>query len=236
MLSLADIHVSYGRINAVRGVTLEIGDGEIVTIVGANGSGKTTIINTISGILRPRKGTISFLGQEITRTAAHHIARMGLVQIPEGREILTTLSVQENLEIAANCLREKKGIQSDLEGVYTRFPILKERKKQPTGTLSGGEQQMLAIARGLMAQPKLLMMDEPSLGLAPLVVAHIFAIIGGLKKERITILLVEQNAKKALMAADRGYVLEIGKIVMADTARNLLQNAGVQEAYLGSGS
>jgi branched-chain amino acid transport system ATP-binding protein len=234
MLEVDDIYVSYGHIDAVRGVSFNIKKGEIVTIIGANGSGKTTTINTISGILRCKKGSIQFLNKNITRMAPHNIVQLGLVQIPEGREILTTLSVRENLEMGAYCRKDKKRIQQDLEETGFRFPVLKERSKQPTGTLSGGEQQMLAIARALMARPQLLMMDEPSLGLAPLAVENIYQIIRQLKKEDITILLVEQNAKKALLTADRGYVLESGKIVLSNDAANLLLNDKVKEAYLGA--
>lgn len=234
MLEVNDIYVSYGHIDAVRGVSFHIKKGEIVTIIGANGSGKTTTINTISGILRCKKGSIQFLNKNITRTAPHNIVQLGLIQIPEGREILTTLSVRENLEMGAYCRKDKKRIQQDLEETGFRFPVLKERSKQPTGTLSGGEQQMLAIARALMARPQLLMMDEPSLGLAPLAVENIYQMIRQLKKENITILLVEQNAKKALLTADRGYVLESGKIVLSNDAANLLLNDKVKEAYLGA--
>jgi len=234
MLEVDDIYVSYGHIDAVRGVSFNIKKGEIVTIIGANGSGKTTTINTISGILRCKKGSIQFLNKNITRMAPHNIVQLGLVQIPEGREILTTLSVRENLEMGAYCRKDKKRIQQDLEETGFRFPVLKERSKQPTGTLSGGEQQMLAIARALMARPQLLMMDEPSLGLAPLAVENIYQMIRQLKKEDITILLVEQNAKKALLTADRGYVLESGKIVISNDAANLLLNDRVKEAYLGA--
>jgi len=234
MLEIHDVHISYGNIDAVRGVSFHIEKGEIVTIIGANGSGKTTIVNTISGILRPKKGTIQFLGKNITKMAPHNIVRSALIQIPEGREILTTLSIQENLEMGAYYRKDKTRIKQDIEEIYRRFPVLEERMKQPTGTLSGGEQQMLAIARAVMARPQLLMMDEPSLGLAPLLVENVYEIIDELKKDKITILLIEQNARKALLTADRGYVLETGKIVLSDNARRLLANDKVKEAYLGS--
>jgi len=234
MLELFDVHTSYGHIDAVRGVSLRIEKGEIVTIIGANGSGKSTIINTVSGFLRPKSGKIQFLGKNITGMNPHKIVRLGLVQIPEGRQILATLSVQENLEMGAFCRRDGKEISEDLERIYGRFPVLAERKRQATGTLSGGEQQMLSIGRALMARPNLLMMDEPSLGLAPLILERVYQIIEELKKENTTILLVEQNANKALQAAHRGYVLETGEIVLSDRAENLLQNEKVREAYLGS--
>jgi len=234
MLKIHDVHISYGNIDAVRGVSFHIEKGGIVTIIGANGSGKTTIVNTISGKLRPKKGTIQFLGKDITKMAPHNIVRSALIQIPEGREILTTLSIKENLEMGAYYRKDKTRIKQDIEEIYRRFPVLEERMKQPTGTLSGGEQQMLAIARAVMARPQLLMMDEPSLGLAPLLVENVYEIIDELKKDKITILLIEQNARKALLTADRGYVLETGKIVLSDNARRLLANDKVKEAYLGS--
>jgi branched-chain amino acid transport system ATP-binding protein len=234
MLQLNDVYTSYGHIDAVCGISIRIRKAEVVTIIGSNGSGKTTIINTLSGMIRAKSGRIHFLDNDISNMPPHRIVRLGLVQIPEGRQILTTLSIEENLEMGAYCRRDKTSIRQDLTRIYDLFPILRMRKKQSSGTLSGGEQQMLAIARGLMARPELLMMDEPSLGLAPLAVESVFAIINELKKEKITIFLVEQNAKKALRAVDRGYVLENGRIVLEDTAENLFQNDKVRKAYLGS--
>lgn len=236
MLQLNDVYTSYGHIDAVCGVSIRIRKAEVVAIIGANGSGKTTIINTLSGVIRAKSGKIHFLDNDISNMPPHRIVRLGLVQIPEGREILTTLSIKENLEMGAYCRSDKISIRQDLSRIYDLFPVLRMREKQSAGTLSGGEQQMLAIARGLMARPELLMMDEPSLGLAPLAVESVFAIINELKKEKITILLVEQNAKKALLTVDRGYVLENGRIVLEDTAENLFQNDKVRKAYLGSGT
>jgi len=233
MLELEDLRVGYGNIEALHGISLSVGEGEIVTLIGANGAGKTTTLMTISGCVRARSGAIRFRGRDISALPPHEIVALGLVQSPEGRKIFPRLSVAENLEMGAFTRRDPDGIAADQNRVFELFPILGERRRQPGGTLSGGEQQMLAIARALMARPKLLLLDEPSLGLAPLVVSRIFEVIRELNREGTTILLVEQNAQMALKAAHRGYVLETGTIAMAEAADKLLADPRVRSAYLG---
>lgn len=232
MLSINDLQVKYGAIQALKGVTLEVLPGEIVSIIGANGAGKSTLLRSISGIVPVSGGSIRYEGREISRVPAHQIVRLGLMHVPEGRRIFTDMSVYENLLMGA-FTRKDSNLQPFLEHVYSIFPRLKERLSQRAGTLSGGEQQMLAIGRALMAKPRLLMLDEPSLGLAPFLVKEIFNIIRRINEEGVPILLVEQNAHMALEIAHRGYVLETGKVVLADEAKNLLQNPAVREAYLG---
>ncbi|WP_390889846.1 ATP-binding cassette domain-containing protein [Pyramidobacter piscolens] len=234
MLKVDDINVFYGSIHAIKGISFEVFQGEIVTLIGANGAGKSTTLNAISGLL-PRTGTVSFFGKRLARFAPYKIVAQGLAQVPEGRRIFLQMSVQENLEMGAYT-RRAAGAQSlaaDLETVFALFPRLKERRRQVAGTLSGGEQQMLAMGRALMSRPKLLMLDEPSMGLAPILVEAIFDIIGNLHANGATILLVEQNARMALSIADRGYVLETGRIVTAGTERELLASPAIKKAYLG---
>ena len=232
MLKIANMNVYYGNIYAIKDVSFHVEQGEIVTLIGANGAGKSTILKTISGLLRSKTGSITFLEEEIGHTAPHAIVKRGLAQVPEGRRVFLQLSVQENLEMGH--FTQKGGtLDERIEQVYTRFPRLKERRKQVAGTLSGGEQQMLAMGRALMSRPKLLMLDEPSMGLAPLLVEQIFAMIRELNDIGVTILLVEQNAHMALTVAHRGYVLETGRIVASDEAAALLQDDAVKKAYLG---
>lgn len=233
LLALEGVRAGYGKIEVLKGISLEVNEGEIVTMIGANGAGKTTTLMTICGVLHVRAGRVVFGGQDITGLPAHELVRRGLVQSPEGRKIFPRLTVAENLEMGAFTRRDAAGVASDLERVFVLFPILKERMHQPGGTLSGGEQQMLAVGRAIMARPKLLLLDEPSLGLAPLVVARIFEVIRELNGEGTTILLVEQNARMALKLAHRGYVMETGAITMADSAATLLSDSRVQSAYLG---
>jgi len=232
MLSITDLQVKYGAIQALKGVTLEVLPGEIVSIIGANGAGKSTLLRAISAIVPAAGGSIRYEGREIARTQPHHIVQMGLIHVPEGRRIFTDMSVYENLLMGAFTRRDAR-LQPDLQRVYEIFPRLKERLTQRAGTLSGGEQQMLAIGRALMAKPRLLMLDEPSLGLAPFLVKEIFNIIRRINEQGVPILLVEQNAHMALEIAQRGYVLETGKVVLADDAHSLLRNPAVREAYLG---
>ena len=234
ILKVDDINVFYGGIHAIKGISFEVFQGEIVTLIGANGAGKSTTLNAISGLL-PRTGTVSFFGKRLARFAPYKIVAQGLAQVPEGLRIFLQMSVQENLEMGAYT-RRAAGAQSlaaDLETVFALFPRLKERRRQVAGTLSGGEQQMLAMGRALMSRPKLLMLDEPSMGLAPILVEAIFDIIGNLHANGATILLVEQNARMALSIADRGYVLETGRIVTAGTGRELLASPAIKKAYLG---
>jgi len=233
MLELEDLRAGYGNIEALHGISLSVAEGEIVTLIGANGAGKTTTLMTISGCVRARAGAIRFRGRDISGLPPHEIVALGLVHSPEGRKIFPRLTVAENLEMGAFTRRDPDGIAADQNRVLEMFPILAERRRQPGGTLSGGEQQMLAIARALMARPRLLLLDEPSLGLAPLVVSRIFEVIRELNREGSTILLVEQNARMALKAAHRGYVLETGTIAMADAADKLLSDPRVRSAYLG---
>jgi len=232
LLAVRDIHVYYGNIHALKGVSLEIGRGEIVTLIGSNGAGKSTTLNTISGLLRPRSGTIVYEGADLLKVPAYKTVTMGLSQSPEGRKIFPRMSVRENLEMGAFS-RPGQDLREDFERVFDLFPVLREREGQPGGTLSGGEQQMLAMGRALMARPKLLMLDEPSMGLAPMLVERIFDIIREINGQGTTILLVEQNANVALEISHRGYVLETGRVVLVDDAPSLLANPQVQEAYLG---
>jgi branched-chain amino acid transport system ATP-binding protein len=232
LLTVSDLHTSYGAIAALRGVSLEVPRGGVVALIGANGAGKSTTLNTISGLLVPRSGSIVFDGREIAGWRADRVAGLGLVQVPEGRQVLAPLTVEENLLLGAY-VRRDGSVRADLDEVYGRFPRLAERRGQPAGLLSGGEQQMLAIGRALMARPRLLMLDEPSLGLAPLIVKEIFRIIAALKQRGATILLVEQNARKALEVSDYAYVLERGRVAGAGPARELAADPRVVEAYLG---
>ena len=231
MLKIDDIHVYYGAIHAIKGVSFEVNEGEIVALIGANGAGKSTILKTISGLMHPRSGSISFMGENITHTDAYKLVRHGLAHVPEGRRIFLQMTVQENLDMGA--FTQKNVSKEDLDMVFQLFPRLKERRNQVAGTLSGGEQQMLAMSRALMSHPKLMMLDEPSMGLAPILVDQIFSIIKDLHKAGTTILLVEQNASKALKIADRAYVLETGNITLSGTGAELSQSDEVKKAYLG---
>ncbi len=231
ILKVQDINVYYGAIHAIKGVSFEVGEGEIVTLIGANGAGKTTTLQTISGLLRSKTGSIEFLGQNISHVPTHKIVEMGLAQVPEGRRIFLQMTVQENLDMGA--FTAPGGAAEAMERVYAQFPRLKERRKQIAGTLSGGEQQMLAMGRALMSAPKLMMLDEPSMGLAPILVEQIFGIIETLHKSGTTILLVEQNAQMALSVASRAYVMETGIITLSGTGKELAESEDVKKAYLG---
>ena len=233
VLELRDVHTYYGAIPALKGISLEVREGEIVTMLGANGAGKSTTLRSINGLNRPRRGTIHFQGRDITSTAAHEIVKRGISQSPEGRRLFPRMTVYENLEMGAFQRSDRGGIKEDLDRVFTLFPRLAERKSQKAGTLSGGEQQMAAIGRALMAHPKLLMLDEPSMGLAPIFVERIFETVVEINKQGTPILLVEQNALMALDVATRGYVLETGRIALADEAKALKQNEDVRKTYLG---
>lgn len=233
MLKIQDINVFYGTIHALHDISFEVNEGEIVTLIGANGAGKTSILHTISGILQPKSGNISFMDKNITGMSANKIVQMGLSQVPEGRRVFANMSVQENLEMGAYIRKDKSNLKSDYEVVFTRFPRLKERLKQLAGTLSGGEQQMLAMGRALMSRPRLLLLDEPSMGLAPLLVKEIFSIIQDINKAGTTVLLVEQNANMALSIANRAYVLETGYIKLSGNASELAASEEVRKAYLG---
>jgi len=233
VLEVKEIDVYYGAIHALKKMSLQVEQGTIVTLIGANGAGKTTTLKSISGILRPKNGTITYKGTDITKVAPEKIVGLGISQVPEGRRVFHTMSVMENLEMGAYLRKDKKEIALDMENVYTRFPRLKERRKQMAGTLSGGEQQMLAIGRALMARPELMLMDEPSMGLAPLLVKEIFSIIKDINERGTTILLVEQNAHMALSIADKAYVIETGEIVLQGSADQLLKSEDVKKAYLG---
>ncbi len=233
MLQLNDIHTYYGNIHALKGISLHIDQGEIVTLIGANGAGKSTTLRTISGITPPRRGRVLFEDQEINGIPAHNIVKLGISQSPEGRHIFPNLTVRENLEMGAFTRNDKQGIEEDMERAFNLFPRLRERSSQRGGTLSGGEQQMLAIGRALMARPRMLLLDEPSMGLAPVLVDQIFEIVQNINEQGTTILLVEQNALMALSIAHRGYVLQTGEIVLADSAAALRDNEMVQKAYLG---
>ncbi len=232
-LKLQNVHSYYGNIHALKGLSLSVEEGEIVTLIGGNGAGKTTTLRTISGLMHPRQGHISYGGEDITRMPVADIVRLGITQVPEGRRIFGALTVRENLEMGAYTRDDKEDITESLDYVFHLFPRLKERIKQPGGTLSGGEQQMLAVGRALMARPTLMLMDEPSMGLAPLLVEDLFEVICTVNDEGVTVLLVEQNAHLALSVADRGYVLETGTIQLQGSAEELVQNPEVQEAYLG---
>ena len=233
MLKVKDIDVYYGNIQALHGISLEVNEGEIVTLIGANGAGKSTLLKTISGLLKPKKGSIEYIGSNIDGKAAQSIVKLGISHVPEGRRVFANMTVEENLELGAYLRNDRAGIKKDMEHVYELFPRLLERLKQQSGTLSGGEQQMLAMGRALMSKPKLIILDEPSMGLAPLMVKNIFNIIEMVNKEGVTVLLVEQNANMALSVADRAYVLETGKIVLAGTAKELQESEEVKAAYLG---
>ncbi len=232
ILSVDNLNVYYGAIHAIKGVSFEVNEGEVVTLIGANGAGKSTTLQTVSGLLHSRTGSIKFCGEDISRLPSYKIVERGLAQVPEGRRIFLQMSVQENLEMGAYT-KNQSGVAADLEDVYERFPRLRERRRQIAGTLSGGEQQMLAIGRALMSHPKLLMLDEPSMGLAPILVEQIFDIIRELHRSGTTILLVEQNAQMALSVADRAYVLETGKISLSGTGAELAASDSVRKAYLG---
>ena len=233
MLEINDIHVSYGAIRALKGVSCQVDQGEIVALIGANGAGKTTTLRTISGLIRPYTGTISYKGQDITKLPPHQIVNLGLSQVPEGRRVFTRMTVLENLEMGAYSRNDKANIKLDIKKVFERFPRLEERKGQLSGTLSGGEQQMLAMGRALMSRPTLLLLDEPSMGLAPMLVQEIFSIIQEINQSGTTILLVEQNAHMALSIANRAYVLETGEVVLSGAAQDLANDPQVQKAYLG---
>lgn len=233
LLNVKNINVYYGVIQAIKDVSFEVNEGEIVALIGANGAGKTSIMKTISGLIHSQGGAIEFDGKDISKLSAHKIPGLGLVQVPEGRRVFTEMTVLENLEMGAFLRKDKDGIQEDLEKIYQRFPRLKERKNQLAGTLSGGEQQMLAMGRALMAKPKLLLLDEPSMGLSPILVSEIFDIIKKINADGVTVLLVEQNANKALSIANRAYVLETGKITISGDAKEVANNPKVREAYLG---
>ena len=234
MLSVKNINVYYGSIHAIKDVSFHVNEGEIVTLIGANGAGKTTTMHAISGLLKLQSGEIDYCGQTISKMEAHKIIRLGLAQVPEGRRVFSGLTVQQNLQMGAYTRRDgKEAIQNDFDMVFDLLPRLKERRNQPAGTLSGGEQQMLAMGRALMAKPKMILMDEPSMGLSPLLVKEIFAIIQEVNKQGITILLVEQNAKMALAISDRAYVLETGNISIEGNAADLLNDPRVKKAYLG---
>ncbi|MHB8985361.1 MAG: ABC transporter ATP-binding protein [Eubacteriales bacterium] len=233
VLALQEIDSYYGEIQALKGISLTVGKGEIVTLIGSNGAGKTTTLKTVSGLLRPRRGEIFFQGERINVLPAHAVAARGLAHVPEGRKIFPRLTTQENLEMGAFRIKNKSAIAKNMEEVFDLFPRLKERRWQKGGTLSGGEQQMLAIGRAFMSEPDILLLDEPSMGLAPLLVDHIFQVIGELNSRGMTILLVEQNARKALKTAHRGYVLQNGSVTLSGRGEDLLNNALVREAYLG---
>ncbi len=233
LLNVEDMNVYYGSIHAIQGVSFHVDKGEIVTLIGANGAGKSTTLNTVSGLLRSKTGAITFRGENISNVAPHAVVRKGIVQVPEGRRIFAKLTVEENLEMGAYT-RTAKELADTITDVFDRFPRLKERRRQVAGTLSGGEQQMLAIGRALLASPALLMLDEPSMGLAPILVEQVFSIIREIHRSGVTILLVEQNARMALSIADRGYVLETGRVVLTGPGKELLANDSVRKAYLGS--
>ncbi len=233
LLEVRDLEAGYGAISVLHRISLTVNAGEIVTMIGANGAGKSTTLNAICGIVRPRAGRVAFAGHDITRTPAHDIVKLGLAQSPEGRKIFPRLTVRENLEMGAFTRRDHAGVRDDIEKAYRMFPILEKRQSQPGGLLSGGEQQMLAIARALMSRPKLLLLDEPSLGLAPQIVVQIFDIIRELNQQGVSVLLVEQNARMALRVAHRGYVIETGRVTHTDRAESLLHDSRIREAYLG---
>ena len=233
MLEVKDLEVYYGVIQAIKGISFEVNKGEVIALIGANGAGKTTTLHTITGLLSPKKGHVLFEGKDITKVPAHKIVSMGMAHVPEGRRVFAELSVYENLKMGAYTRKDKNEIEESLANEYKRFPRLEERKNQMAGTLSGGEQQMLAMGRALMSKPKIILMDEPSMGLSPILVNEIFDIIRAVSESGTTVLLVEQNAKKALAIADRAYVLETGKIVLEGNAKDLLEDDSIKKAYLG---
>ena len=233
MLEVKDLEVYYGMIQAIKGISFEVNQGEVIALIGANGAGKTTTLHTITGLLSPKKGSVLFEGQDFTKVPAHKIVSMGMAHVPEGRRVFSQLSVYENLKLGAYTRKDKSNIDKELQSIYERFPRLAERKNQLAGTLSGGEQQMLAMGRALMSKPSIVLMDEPSMGLSPILVNEIFDIIESISKSGTTVLLVEQNAKKALSIADRAYVLETGKVVLEGDAKDLLENDSIKKAYLG---
>ena len=233
MLEVKDLEVYDGMIQALKGISVQVNEGEVIALIGANGAGKTTTLHTVSGLLTPKHGSVTFEGTEITKIPAHKIVELGMAHVPEGRRVFPSLSVLQNLKLGAYTRKDKDEIRETLEMVYSRFPRLEERKNQPAGTLSGGEQQMLAMGRALMSKPRIILMDEPSMGLSPIFVNEIFDIIQKVSAGGTTVLLVEQNAKKALSIADRGYVLETGKIVLEGKASELLNDESVKKAYLG---
>ncbi|MCM1100490.1 MAG: ABC transporter ATP-binding protein [Clostridium sp.] len=233
MLEIKDIQVYYGMIQAIKGVSFHVDEGEVVALIGANGAGKTTILHTISGLLAPKAGSVYFEGRDITKVPGHKIVSMGMAHVPEGRRVFAQLTVLQNLKMGAYTRKDKEEIGHTLQNVFERFPRLEERQNQPAGTLSGGEQQMLAMGRALMSRPKIILMDEPSMGLSPIFVNEIFDIIGEVSRNGTTVLLVEQNAKKALSIANRAYVLETGRIVLEGKAEDLLKDDSIKKAYLG---
>ena len=233
MLSVENLECRYGKVAAVRGLTLEVRKGELVSLVGANGAGKTTTLKAISGVLAPAGGRITFEGEDLTRASARRVLELGIAHCPEGRRVFPYMTVRENLELGAYLRRDRDGVEADIRRIYERFPILGERRGQAAGTLSGGEQQMLAISRALMSRPKLVLFDEPSLGLAPNIVEHTFDIIRGIREEGTTVVMVEQNALAALELSDRAYVMEQGRVTLSGTGRELLDDPHVQKAYLG---
>lgn len=233
LLEINNLEVHYGVIHALKGISFEVNEGEIIALIGANGAGKTTTLHTISGILQASSGNIIYDGKDITKVQAHKIVNLGISQVPEGRRVFAQLSVLENLKLGAFIRKDKDGIEEDLRNIYERFPRLEERKNQLAGTLSGGEQQMLAMGRALMSRPRIILMDEPSMGLSPIYVSEIFDIIKSINKDGTTVFLVEQNAKKALSIADRAYVLETGMIALSGDAKDLMNNDTVKKAYLG---
>ncbi len=233
MLSVNNLQVHYGMIQAIKDVSFEVNQGEVIALIGANGAGKTTILHTISGLLQPTKGSIIFEGQDITKIPAHKIVSLGMAHVPEGRRVFAQLTVLENLRLGAYTRKDKNEMEETLKMIYQRFPRLEERKNQISGTLSGGEQQMLAMGRALMSHPKIILMDEPSMGLSPIFVEEVFRIIRDISAEGTTVLLVEQNAKKALTIADRAYVLETGNIILQGDAKKLMNDESVKKAYLG---
>lgn len=233
MLKIEDLEVSYGAVQALRGISMEVNDGEIVSLIGANGAGKTTTLHAITGLVPIKSGSVIYDGHDLRKTDPSRIVTMGLAHVPEGRQVFTRMTVAENLAMGAYFRKDKKAIAEDLERVYARFPRLKERAKQLAGTLSGGEQQMLAIGRGIMAKPKLMMLDEPSLGLAPVIVTQVFDIIKEINKEGMSIMLIEQNAQKVLEFCDQAYIMQVGKVAISGRGRDLLEDNAVAAAYLG---
>ena len=233
MLEVKDLNVYYGMIHAIKGISFEVNEGEVIALIGPNGAGKTTILHTVSGLLSPRSGSVSFEGQDITKVPAHRIVGLGMAQVPEGRRVFAQMSVMQNLRMGAYTRSDRDEVDQTLEMVFKRFPRLQERRSQPAGTLSGGEQQMLAMGRALMSHPKIILMDEPSMGLSPILVNEIFDIIQSVNASGTTVLLVEQNARKALAVADRAYVLETGRIVKEGDAKVLMDDDAIKKAYLG---